>query len=86
MPFSLYTEPFDNVCQVIIPGTIHQYQSLSPQDITCTSGDGVSVLHPADLTIDPLTQDVILTFLSPQTGTVDIAGASRLPPVRWTDS
>jgi hypothetical protein len=85
MPFSLYTEPFDNVCQIVIPGAVHQYQALRPEDITCTSGDGSTVISPVHLAIDPLTQDVTITFAIPHTGTVDIAGASRLPRVRWPD-
>jgi hypothetical protein len=81
MPFSLYTEPFDNMCQVVIPGTVHQYPALRSEDITCTHRNSLVPLIPDHVAIDPLTQDVTLTFLTPQTGLVEITGASRLPPV-----
>lgn len=85
MPFSLYIEPFYNVCQVLILGTDHEYQALRPEDITCKYPDGETVLSSWHVTIDPVTQDVRITFPCPQSGTVGITGASRVPPLEQWD-
>jgi hypothetical protein len=81
MAFSLYIQPFSDCCQVRIPGTTHQYQALRPEDIRCVAPDGETVLASWHVTINPVTQDVTVTFPCPQSGVVDITGASRLPPL-----
>jgi hypothetical protein len=81
MPYSLYIQPFYDCCQVLIPGTTHEYQALRPEDITCAAPDGETKLPSWHVHIDPVTQDVLITFPCPQSGIVDITGQSRLPPV-----
>jgi hypothetical protein len=81
MAFSLYIQPFYDCCQVRIPGTDHEYQALCQEDITCVAPDGETRLLSWHVTIDPVTQDVLITFPCPQSGVVNITGQSRLPPV-----
>jgi hypothetical protein len=86
MPFSRYIQSFYNCCQVIIPGTVHEYQTLRPENITCVAPDGETLLPSWHVHIDLLTQDVTVTFPSPQSGVVDIAGTSRVPPLTQWDA
>lgn len=68
-----YTQPFDNYCQVTIPGTVHGFEHLTPDDITCTDvNNPAKPLTPAHIAIDDDTWDVTVTFVMPESGTVHI--------------